>query len=139
MTTGRDPGGPLMDGQQPGAPKFSPGPWSLCPAHGGSCQCGLVWSKRLDFSVASVDRENESGEITDEQFQSNKRLISRAPSMYQALRRCRAIIIDAARMLHVEDGHGGEFEACEEDCSDIRDEATHIARLLDLSGFEVPV
>lgn len=35
------------------AAKASPGPWGVCGASSGRCQCGMVWSEPLDGAVLS--------------------------------------------------------------------------------------
>ena len=72
--------------------KHTPGPWRKCNANNGNCPCGLIWSVKGDFVLATVTsscKEHESSNLGEglqrgnEEYQANSRLIAAAPDMIE--------------------------------------------------------
>ena len=70
--------------------KHTPGPWRKCNANNGNCACGLIWSVKGDFVLATATsscKEHESSNLGgglnrgNEEYQANSRLIAAAPDL----------------------------------------------------------
>lgn len=79
-------------------PKFTPGPWSRCPARNGKCSCGQIFSEKSGENVATIknvigcvhgewgdDSDMIYGEVPPEESLANSYLIASSPLLYMAL------------------------------------------------------
>lgn len=66
--------------------KFTKGPWRYCGKDREQCKCVQVWSVPADFNVVICLMETEEGEITEEEYKANSRLVAAAPEMYELLK-----------------------------------------------------
>jgi hypothetical protein len=74
--------------------KHSPGPWQACG--NGLCVCGQVWSPGNDMPVATAFRQDdEVGELPEETWKANVRLIEAAPAMADRIATLEAQLAEA--------------------------------------------
>lgn len=102
----------------------TPGPWKMCGASDGACQCGLIWSLPRDTTVATAETNagSEVAEIPHAERCANGNLIAAmrnaATSLLASARR--AAVLEAFLAEHGEAVEGGlrgiydEFELRDE-------------------------